>query len=100
MQDLHQTSYIGGKYYAIWITTNNSVAGAKYVRIIENPFTQKNVVAEIPYRFQCEKMQAFKDALLWLLDHSDIKKDLVGQEVNTDIDGKMYKVKVLKIYGN
>lgn len=27
------------------------------------------------YNTQCEKLTAFKNALLWLLDHSDIKKD-------------------------
>jgi len=27
------------------------------------------------YTSQCEKLQAFKDALMWLLDHSSIKKD-------------------------
>jgi len=27
------------------------------------------------YRGQCQKMEAFKKALIWLLDHSNIKKD-------------------------
>jgi len=30
---------------------------------------------EFPFISQCDKMSKFKDASLWLLDHSDIKKD-------------------------
>ena len=29
----------------------------------------------IPYSSQCEKMSAFKKALMWLLDNSDIRKN-------------------------
>lgn len=47
------------------------------------------------YGSQCEKLDAFKEALMFLLDHSDIKKTLVGSEVKADIEGKVYKVKVL-----
>ena len=45
---------------------------------------------------QCQKMEAFKDALLWLLNHSNIKKDLAGQEIDAEIEGKIYKVKVIE----
>jgi len=45
---------------------------------------------------QCGKNEAFKKALLWLLDQSDIKKDIVGREVKAEIEGKIYKVKVLE----
>jgi hypothetical protein len=30
---------------------------------------------------QCEKLKVFKQALLWLLDHSDIKKDEKEEEI-------------------
>ena len=44
---------------------------------------------------RCEKMKAFREALIWLLDHSAIKDNLTGQTVKADIDGKVYKVKVI-----
>ena len=49
------------------------------------------------YDAQCEKLEAFKKALTWLLDHSDIKKDIVGttQKVKWE-DGKTYKVEVIE----
>jgi hypothetical protein len=46
---------------------------------------------------QCSKLSALKQALMWLLDNSDIKKDLIGQEIKSEIDGKIYKVKVLEV---
>ena len=33
------------------------------------------VIKKFPYDSQCSKMTAFKQALMWLLDHSDIKKE-------------------------
>ncbi len=45
---------------------------------------------------QCEKMQAFKDALLWLLDHSDISKSLEGTTQKVKIDGKVYEAEIIK----
>jgi hypothetical protein len=50
----------------------------------------------IDYNSQCEKNQAFKKALLWLLDHSDIKKDIVGTEQKVEIEGKVYKAKIIE----
>ena len=40
----------------------------------ENPAT-RDWSKEIKFDNQCSKLTAFKQALLWLLDHSDIKKD-------------------------
>ncbi len=48
------------------------------------------------YTSQCDKLEAFKKALMWLLDHSDIKKTIVGTEVKADIEGKTYKVRILE----
>lgn len=50
---------------------------------------------------QCSKMSAFKNALLYLLDHSDLKKEydkaqsIVGKEHKVEIDGRIYKAKIL-----
>ena len=44
--------------------------------------------ASFYYDTQCEKMSAFKKALLWLLDHSSIKKD-EKQEKIKELEGKV-----------
>jgi len=44
--------------------------------------------ASFYYDTQCEKMSAFKRALLWLLDHSSIKKD-EKQEKIKELEGKV-----------
>jgi len=41
-------------------------------------------------------MKAFKNTLLWLLDHSNIKKDLTGTEQKIEIGGKTYKAWILE----
>jgi hypothetical protein len=51
---------------------------------------------EFKYVTQCEKMTAFKQALLWLLDHSEIKKDIVGTEQKVEIEGKVYRAKIIQ----
>ena len=51
------------------------------------------------FKSQCEKLEAFKKALMWLLDHSDIKKSIVGEEKRAEIDGKIYKVRILSEEG-
>lgn len=60
------------------------------------PITGDWAKNEFPFSSQCQKLQAFKDALLWLLDHSDIKKDLVGETKQIEIDGTVYKAKILE----
>jgi hemerythrin len=58
----------------------------------------EKIKPSIKFRFcgSCEKMTAFKDALLWLLDHSDIKKSIVGQEVKVEIEYKVYKARIIE----
>ena len=48
------------------------------------------------YHNQCQKLDALRDAAFWLLDHSDIKKDLCGTEQKIEIEGKTYKAKILE----
>ena len=57
---------------------------------------KQNFVISFRFSSQPEKLAAFKSALKWLLNHSDIKPTLIGKEIDTTIDGKAYKVKVLK----
>ena len=41
---------------------------------------------------QCTIERAFKDALLWILEQSELS---VGSEVKAEIEGKVYKVKII-----
>ena len=43
-----------------------------YIEILDG---NKKGLKQFDYSTQCEKLDAFKKALLWLLDHSNIKKD-------------------------
>lgn len=58
-------------YYRISIPAWNDTLEAIKVMGSNN---QKVYFSE-SYSSQCEKNSAFKEALMWLLDHSDIKKD-------------------------
>lgn len=42
----------------------------------------RHLLEEFYFSSQCEKLKAFKSALLWLLDHSNIKKDEKQGEIN------------------
>ncbi len=82
--------------------TDSSILTSAYIEIpttkCGNIFIFNAGKAEIQrfhYSSQCEKLEAFKQALMYLLNCSDIKKDLVGQEIDAEIEGKVYKVKVL-----
>lgn len=48
-----------------------------------------------PYSSKVGKSIAIRALLTWLLDHSDIKKDIVGTEQRVDIKGKSYKARIL-----
>jgi len=78
---------------AIKVFMNSGVHGGRIEASHEASDKRK---MEFGYSGQCDKMTAFKKALLYLLDHSDIKQDLVGQEVKAEIEGKIYKVKVIE----
>ncbi len=88
------------RYYICMPTFNSnpSGSGSREISIFRNNAfpSLADKKESFSYSSQCEKLDAFKKALMWLLDNSDIKKDIVGQEVKADIEGKIYKVKVLK----
>ena len=48
------------------------------------------------YSSQCQKNEAFKKALMWLLDQSDIKKDLSGTTQKVTIEGKTYEAEIIR----
>lgn len=93
--DIIQEIYTSNKrHYHIVIGIDNDA----HIHIVDGDFSKigKSVCEPLSYDSQCTKLSAFKQALLWLLDHSDIKKDLVGQKVRAEIEGKIYKVIVLE----
>ena len=47
---------------------------------------------------QCERNNLFKEGLMILLDHSDIKKDIVGTDQKIEIEGKTYKARIVEEY--
>lgn len=47
----------------------------------------------------CAKNVAFKQALVWLLEESGLDTPQVGQEVKAEIEGKIYKVKIIEKVG-
>ena len=51
-----------------------------------------NIHKNFSYDSQCEKMEAFKKALMWLLDHSDIKKDEKAEQLSA-LEVKLDEIK-------
>jgi len=89
---------IGGEY-GIRIATVNDFAyiniykgergwledGERVTRLLLKSFT---------YSGQCEKLEAFKKALLWLLDHSDIKKiDSEREDTIKKLEQELYDIR-------
>ena len=87
-------------------TLENGISKSAYIEIPTSQIgnimifdVTKKEIKRFYFSSQCEKLSAFKKALMWLLDHSDIKKTIVGTEVKADIEGKTYKVRILeKLY--
>jgi hypothetical protein len=52
---------------------HNDASGAK-IEVYYNWNSGNGNFSEFKYNSQCDKNKAFKQALLWLLDHSEIKK--------------------------
>lgn len=67
--------------------------------IYEGSLVEKDLMSGYiqPFGFssasQCSRLRAFKDALLWLAEKAGT---IVGKEVKADIEGKIYKVKVIE----
>ena len=60
------------KKYGLYISNDSDGIVAIKIR---KQFDKRDFSMEFTYTTQCQKMASFKQALLWLLDHSDIKKD-------------------------
>ena len=52
--------------------------------------SKQREVARFTYNSQCQKMQAFKSALLWLLDHSDMKNE--KQDKIKELEAKVKEI--------
>ncbi len=77
------------KPYSIQIYIANSCT----IRILKST---NDEVTQFNYSSQCEKLEAFKKALMWLLDHSDIKQTIVGTKQQVKIEGKVYEAEIIK----
>jgi hypothetical protein len=92
-----------GKGYALAIVCSDTSFPASILiretkispRIPNEKFITEDL-AGFRYNSQCEKLTAFKKALMWLLDHSDIKKTIVGTTQKVEIEGKVYKAEIIK----
>jgi len=82
---------IQGEYYLL-------IGASNYIGI-SRTVLESSRVADFYYNSQCGKMTAFKQALIWLLDHSSIKKDekkFKIREIEDKIDALKNEVKELK----
>ncbi len=88
---------IGDVNLYLTIKTKHMGDGSGKVTITDETCDSYEEKEKFYFNNQCEKLTAFKTALIWLLDNSSTKKDLVGQEVKADVEGKTYKVKILEV---
>ena len=78
-------------WYAIVMDCRSS--GSVYV--IDN--SSENVSGYFSYLNQCDKLRQFKNALVWMADKAGLlEPKLEGKEIKAEIEGKTYKVKVIK----
>jgi len=90
---------IGGEYFICISCKNNEgviaieIQNSKRNRIktIETNGSSRSSADD-----SCEKMVLFKQALLWLLEESGKDAPQKGDTLKTEIEGKVYKVKVLE----
>ena len=95
LQEIFKPMNIRGPIITVGMNTISvgCTSEAGYINVsLNNPIIEE----KFNYSSQCEKLGAFKQALTRLLDHSNIKKDIVGTEVKADIEGKTYKVRILE----
>ena len=53
----------------------DTTSGCGSIKVNKRGYEKELGHGYFSYQSQCSKLAAFKSALLWLLDHSDIKKD-------------------------
>ena len=73
------------RFYSIDIEIRNDHAIVGYLDIKHN---HENV-QRFEFHNQCEKMDAFQKALLYLLDHSDIKKTTEREDKILELESKL-----------
>ncbi len=84
----------------------NEICGKYKTKILIDDYDRKIIIQgagsaafwggqdiEFAFSSQCSKMDAFKKALMWLLDHSNIKKGL-SEEKRRDLQRQMDKLRV------
>lgn len=91
---LDEIGLVEGVHYSIQIATHNT-ENELFRNVILRTGDNGSIETTFPYTSQYSKLSAFKKALMWLLDHSDIKKTLVDTEQKVEIEGKVYKARIL-----
>lgn len=93
LMDIHSDMEASGPKIAVWMNTGCNVGS------IESSYTCGKYGGEkVVFRYagQCEKMGAFRKALIWFLAKSNLKNNLVGTEQKIEIEGKVYKAKIVE----
>jgi len=57
---------------------------------------EATILKSFDYHSQYQKLRAFKDALLWLLEKSGKEKPKEGDEIKIDHEGQVWKVKIIE----
>lgn len=72
-----------GKHNYLLVFNGDTSCGSKHFRIYESwgSLSIGKNLCSFDFRDQCSKMRAFRKALMYLLDHSDIKKDDKSEEI-------------------
>lgn len=94
---------IGGKY-TIDISTNMINSSGKYLNLYKEhdslgvPGTVEGrlLIKSFEYDSQCQIERAFKDCLLFMAKREGKLGPQVGEEIKTEIEGRVYKVKILQ----
>ena len=87
---------IGGDYYICIKARNSESTFVRSVEIQSNVGDRVLVGRPLRYRNQCEKLSAFKQALLWLLDKSEAEKAKEGDRAEVEVDGQRFEAKLIK----
>ena len=91
LMELWENDRINGNFLNLKITIWNDDRGK-----IEILNSKPETMETFKYNSQCSKNQAFKNALLWLLDKSEINKPKEGDKAEVKVEGQTWEAKLIK----
>lgn len=94
LREMSPSSQFNGRWHCLAITGKDS----GWVRILnyigkEDRYKEVTCFEHID---QCGKLKAVKEALMWFLDHSDIKKSIVGTKQEIKLKGIVYEAEIIR----